>query len=117
MSAFLERLREQVMLGDGALGTLLHQRGLPLQACYEALNLDQPERVQQVHRDYLDAGAQLIETNTFGANRLRLANYDRAGQVAILNRRGAELAVALARPRGVFVAGSVGPLTTDPSLT
>ena len=115
MSLFLERLRSGILVGDGAIGTLLYQRGQPLGACYDALNLYQPDAVRQVHRDYLDAGAQLIETNTFGANRLKLEKFNlglRARQIA---RRGAELAVDLARPRGVFVAGSVGPLLANSS--
>lgn len=117
MSAFLELLRSRVVLGDGALGTLLHQRGQPLHACYDALNLQHPELIQQVHREYLDAGAQLIETNTFGASRLKLEKFGLADQLGAINQRGAELAVALAHPRGAFVAGSIGPLTADPSIT
>jgi homocysteine S-methyltransferase len=116
MSALLEALDGQVVLGDGALGTLLHQRGFPLNACYDALNLDQPEVVQQVHVEYLDAGARFIETNTFGANLLKLEKYERGAQLQDINRRGAELAVQVARPRGAFVAGSVGPLTANPSI-
>jgi len=117
MAAFLDLLRNGIVLGDGALGTLLHQRGQPLNACYDALNLSQPEAVQEVHREYLDAGARLIATNTFGASRLKLQKFDLAAQLAAINRRGAEIAVELARPRGAFVAGSVGPLTSDPSIT
>src|SRR6266496_2023060 len=117
MSALLDFLRENLVLGDGAIGTLLHQRGQPLDACYEAFNLRQPELIQQVHREYLEAGARLIESNTFGASRLRLEKFDLAAQLAPINRRGAELAVALAHPRHAFVAGSVGPLSSDPSVT
>jgi methionine synthase / methylenetetrahydrofolate reductase(NADPH) len=117
MSGFLELLRENVVLGDGAIGTLLHQRGEPLDACYEALNLHRPELIQQVHRDYLNSGARLIETNTFGASRLKLEKFGLAAQLESINRRGAELAVSLAHQREAFVAGSVGPLTFDPSLT
>ena len=117
MSALLDLLRNGIVLGDGALGTLLHQRGQPLNACYDALNLTHPELVQQVHREYLDAGARLIATNTFGAGRLKLEKFGLASQLAAIHRRGAELAVELARPRGAFVAGSVGPLTSDPSVT
>ncbi len=105
------------MLGDGAIGTLLYQRGQPLDACYDALNLTDPELVRSLHRDYLDAGARLIETNTFGANALQLDKFKQADQVVEINQRGAELAISLARPRGAFVAGSMGPLNVNPSLT
>jgi len=104
------------MLGDGAIGTLLYQRGEPLDACYDALNLSHPETVRRIHRDYLDAGAVLIETNTFGANRVQLEKFRLAERVQDINRRGAEIALALAHPRGAFVAGSVGPLTVNPSV-
>ena len=117
MSAFIDLLRNGIVLGDGALGTLLHQRGQPLNACYDVLNLTQAESVQQVHREYLEAGARLLATNTFGASRLKLEKFGLASQLAAINRRGAELAVELARPRGAFVAGSVGPLASDPSIT
>jgi len=116
MSTFLEVLSERLVLGDGALGTLLHQRGQPLNACYDALNLQQPALVQQVHREYLEAGAQLIETNTFGASRLKLERFGLAEQLTEINRRGAHLALEAAQPRQAFVAGSIGPLTADPSV-
>lgn len=116
MSRLLEELRAGVMLGDGAIGTLLYQRGQPLDGCYDALNLTQPDLVRSLHQDYLDAGARLIETNTFGANALQLDKFKLADRVVEINRRGAELAIALARPREAFVAGSMGPLNVNPSL-
>src|SRR5690349_15275974 len=115
MLSFLAQLRQRPLLGDGAMGTLLYQRGQPLNASYDALNVAQPAVIQAVHNDYLQAGAQLIETNTFGANRLKLEKFGLSDQIAAINRRGAELAVALAHPRGAFVAGSAGPLGIDPS--
>src|ERR1043166_5158315 len=116
MSALIDRLRMGVMLGDGAIGTLLYQRGESLNACYDALNLTHPETVRRLHRDYLDAGAQLIETNTFGANRVQLEKFRLSERVEDINRRGAEIALALARPQKAFVAGSVGPLSVNPSV-
>jgi methionine synthase I (cobalamin-dependent)/5,10-methylenetetrahydrofolate reductase len=115
MLDFITALRAGVVLGDGAIGTLLYQRGLPPQVSYDALNLEHPELVRQVHRDYLDAGARLIETNTFGANRIKLEKHGAAADTRRINQRGAELAVELARPRGAWVAGSVGPILTNPS--
>ena len=117
MSAFLDLVQDHVVLGDGAIGTLLYQRGYSLDSCYEALNLRQPEVIRQIHHEYLEAGARLLETNTFGASRLRLERLGLAAELASINRRGAELAVELAHSRQAFVAGSVGPLTSDPSLT
>src|SRR4051794_15236821 len=69
----LARLREEVLLGDGALGTMLSERGVGRETNYECLNLTHPEVIQELHGAYVDAGARLIETNTFGANRTKLA--------------------------------------------
>ncbi len=114
---FLQRLTEPApLLADGAMGTLLHQRGAEIDACFEALNLNQPELMQSVHRDYIEAGARLIETNTFGANRLKLAEYGLADQIEAINRaavahvRDAAMAAGLADE--VYIAGSVGPLAS-----
>src|SRR6478735_5860158 len=116
MSELLTALERGLMLGDGAIGTLLYQRGQPLDECYDALNLTQPDVITQLHLDYLTAGARLIETNTFGANQLRLEKYGHGDKVREINLRGAELALAAAQSHQAFVAGSVGPLTTNPSV-
>lgn len=106
----LDRLRRgPVLLGDGAMGTQLYQRGAPLDAVFEYLNLLQPHLVELVHTDYLAAGAELIETNTFGANRRRLAGFGLDAKVAAINRAGARLAREAAGPERL-VAGAVGPL-------
>jgi methionine synthase / methylenetetrahydrofolate reductase (NADH) len=115
MSRFLDELRAGLMLGDGAMGTLFYQRGEPLDASYDALNLDKPAVVRQIHRDYLEAGARLIETNTFGANRLKLEKFGLDQQVQAINCAGARLAREAADSVGAFVAGSVGPLVATPS--
>lgn len=106
---FLETLEQGVLIGDGAMGTLLYQRGVPLSACFEGLNLHQPDMVRQVHRDYREAGARLLETNTFAANRLRLAPAGLENRVREINAAGARLAREAAGPDGL-VAGAVGPL-------
>lgn len=106
---FLQRLAEGVIIGDGAMGTLLYSRGVPLGHSFEALNLSRPELVEAVHRDYASAGAQLLETNTFAANRLALAPLGLEQQVREINIAGARLARQAAGSEGL-VAGAVGPL-------
>ncbi|MFQ6133199.1 MAG: bifunctional homocysteine S-methyltransferase/methylenetetrahydrofolate reductase [Armatimonadota bacterium] len=113
---FLETVAERVLIGDGAMGTYLHERGLPWDATFEALNLTTPDIVLEVHRAYIQAGAELILTNTFAANVNRLARAGLQERVREINRRGAELARRAAGDE-VLVAGSVGPLgRTGPPL-
>ncbi len=107
---FIDRLKGGVLVADGAVGTMLYNKGVSLDANFEHLNLVRPELVRELHREYLDAGAQLIETNTFGANRSRLQPIGLGGRVREINLRGAELARDAAAGRDVFVAGSMGPL-------
>src|SRR5881394_2363769 len=110
--AFSERLAEGALLCDGAMGTVLYARGVPLDACFDVLNLNNPRVVQGVHADYIGAGADAIETNTFGANRFKLAVHGLESQVREINRRGARLArdVRESAGRDVLVLGSIGPL-------
>ena len=110
-AAFKRRLDEGVLLFDGAMGTTLYDRGVHLGRCFDALNLDDPDLVQGVHADYLRAGAQVLQTNTFGANVFKLGRHHLADSMADINRRGAALAkeIAAGRP-GVMAAGSMGPL-------
>jgi homocysteine S-methyltransferase len=107
---FIDRLRSGILVADGAIGTMLYNKGVSLDANFEHLNLVRPELVRELHREYLDAGADLIETNTFGANRTRLQAIGLAGKVREINLRGAQLAREAAAGRNAFVAGSVGPL-------
>lgn len=108
---FMVRLERAPLLADGAMGTLLYSRGVPFDQCFDALNLTAPDLVKGVHRDYIASGAELIETNTFGGNRFKLAAHNLGEQVAEINRAGAALArqAADASTRQVFVAGSMGP--------
>ncbi len=104
------------MLADGAMGTVLYARGVPIDRCYDELNLSDPNLIFSVHEEYLQAGAEILETNTFGANRFRLARHGLEGKVAEINRAGVRLAREAAgrfkeRQAGeTWVAGSVGPL-------
>jgi homocysteine S-methyltransferase len=108
---FLERISAGLIVGDGAMGTLLYNRGIPLGHSFEAFNLSRPEQVLAVHRDYVAAGAQLLESNTFAANRLTLAPLGLDGQVAAINAAGVRLA-RQAAGTDRLVAGAVGPLPT-----
>ena len=102
----------KTILADGAMGTVLHGRGVGFEKCFDELNLTDPAVVAEVHREYIEAGAQLILTNTFGANRYKLARHGLGDQVAEINQAGVELArrVVAASFKDVFVAGDVGPL-------
>lgn len=106
---FLERIATEVLVADGATGTALYARGRSYQSCFEELNEYEPQLVEELHREYIAAGAQLIETNTFGANPFRLAEHGFEKRVRTLNRTGAEIARRAAGDK-VFVAGSIGPL-------
>jgi homocysteine S-methyltransferase len=107
--AFLNKLDKRVIVCDGAMGTMLFAKGIPLSRCFDELNLSEPQRVKEVHLGYVKAGAELIETNTFGATRPRLEKYGLASRVREVNLAGARLAREVAGDE-LYVAGSVGPL-------
>jgi methionine synthase I (cobalamin-dependent)/5,10-methylenetetrahydrofolate reductase len=108
---FLKRLERAPLLCDGAMGTLLYAKGVFINRCYDELNQSQPDLIRGIHREYVDAGADVLETNTFGANAFRLARHGIADKVEALNLAGVELArTAIPKGREVYVAGSVGPL-------
>ncbi len=109
--AFIERLKQGPILADGAMGTMLHHAGEPLNACFDELNLSDPDRVTQIHRAFVEAGSELLETNTFSANRFKLLEHGLAEQVDAINATAVKLArdVAIQSDKPVYVAGSVGP--------
>jgi len=109
---FLSRIKQSPVLCDGAMGTLLYSKGIFINRSYDELNLSQPELIRNVHHEYLQAGAEIIETNTFGANSFRLARHSLADKARDINRAGARLAREAAKSFDVWVAGSVGPLGT-----
>ena len=108
---FLERIRKSPLLCDGAMGTLIHARGVPIDACFDELNLSSRETVGLIHREYIAAGADVIETNTFGANRFKLVEHRLEDRVRDINFRGAKIASEAREISGqpVLIAGSVGP--------
>jgi len=91
-SPFLTALEDRILLADGALGTLLQARSLPQNACFEAAVLDNADLVRRIHQDYIAAGADIIETDTFGGNRYRLAKHGLEAKVRDINFKGARLA-------------------------
>ena len=109
---FLDRLARGPLLSDGAMGTMLHARGAALDQCIEELSLAQPDWVRDVHLAYIKAGADIIQTNTFGASRPRLSDFNLADRVREINFRGVKLAREAREISGqsVLIAGSVGPL-------
>jgi homocysteine S-methyltransferase len=106
---FREALGSGVLVADGAMGTMLYEKGVFINRCYDELNLSTPAIVREVHEAYVKAGAQILETNTFGANRIRLAAFGMAEKLQAINRAGVQLAREAAGDRA-FVAGAIGPL-------
>lgn len=106
---FLDRLDQGPLLADGAMGTQIYARGIYTKRCYDELNVRQPAIVLAIHTDYIAAGAELIETNTFGANSVRLSQYGLSDHVDEFNRSGVALAHEAVGNHPVFVAGSIGP--------
>lgn len=107
--AFLETLSKQVVVADGAMGTVLYNRGIPFTASFDELNITRPELVRSIHEDYIASGAQIIETNTFGANRARLKPHNLEDKVGEINAAGVRIARQACRDNA-WVFGSVGPL-------
>jgi homocysteine S-methyltransferase len=115
--SFLDAIDERVLVCDGAMGTQLYSKGVFINRCFESLNLSDAELVAGVHAEYIRAGADVIETNTFGANRIKLRAFGLSEKVGTINREGARIAREAAQAGGpgpghhrVFVAGAIGPL-------
>jgi methionine synthase I (cobalamin-dependent)/5,10-methylenetetrahydrofolate reductase len=108
-SLFRQRLAERAIVADGAMGTMLYGRGVFLNRCYDELNLSSPQLVLETHQQYVRAGAEILETNTFGANRARLSAFGIAEKLADINTAGVRLARQAAGD-AAFVAGAMGPL-------
>jgi methionine synthase I (cobalamin-dependent)/5,10-methylenetetrahydrofolate reductase len=129
-------LSKQVVIADGAMGTMLYQSGVYINACFDELNLSNPKLVTKIHKQYVEAGVDFIETNTFGANEVKLAKYGLAEQTEKINKAGVELAKKAAGSStllttgdssttlktgslttgNVLVAGAIGPLARDIAL-
>lgn len=109
MQNFLDILKERVVLADGAMGSRLFEKGVPASACYDALNVERPSLVAATHDEYLNAGAEIIETNTFGANAFKLEPFGLEDKVREFNLHGARIARQQAGNKA-WVAGSMGPL-------
>ncbi|MEJ2745478.1 MAG: homocysteine S-methyltransferase family protein, partial [bacterium] len=109
MKPFLEAVKERILVGDGAMGTMLQEGGLPEGGCPEEVVLSRPKLILSIHERYIDAGADIIETNTFGANRYKLAEYRLGEEVERINCEAVRLAREAAKGRA-YDAGSVGPL-------
>jgi 5-methyltetrahydrofolate--homocysteine methyltransferase len=109
MHSILHRLNDgEILVSDGAVGTFLQEQGLEPGACPEMFNIDRPELIQEFAKRYINTGADIVQTNTFGGSPLKLADYGLEGRTEELNRRGVELARSAAGTR-IYVAGSVGP--------
>lgn len=106
---FRKKLESEVILADGAIGTELYRRGIFINQCYDHLNIVRGDIVKKIHREYVEAGAEIIETNTFGANRIKLLPFGLEGEVKEINIAGAKIAREVAGD-AVYVAGAIGPL-------
>ena len=109
MKDFLSSLQDRVLICDGAMGTMLYSKGIFISRCFDELNLSKPELVREVHLDYVKAGVDIIETNTFGGNRTKLMSHALEAETREINVQGARIA-RQAAGSDIFVAGAIGPL-------
>src|SRR5262249_12528526 len=109
MLDFLSALQERVLVCDGAMGTMLYSRGIFISRCFDELNVSNADLVRDVHLDYIKAGVDIVETNTFGGNRTKLMTHGLADRTRDINLHGARIAREAAG-NSVYVAGAIGPL-------
>src|SRR3982750_2132906 len=109
MKSFLEAIDERVLVCDGAMGTMLYAKGVFINKSFDALNVTQPDLVAEVHQEYVRAGADIIEANTCGANRIKLGSFGLADKLHAVNEQGARIARHAADDKA-YVAGAIGPL-------
>ena len=102
----LEELKTRMLTADGAMGTLLYSYGIDY--CNEELNLQKPEIIEKIHQDYITAGADIIQTNTYGANAIKLERYGLENQIKEINEAAIQIAKRAAAPGGQFVLGTIG---------
>jgi methionine synthase I (cobalamin-dependent)/5,10-methylenetetrahydrofolate reductase len=112
MILFEDYLRDNLVLLDGAMGSLIYEKGVFIDKCYDELNLSRPDLITSIHEEYVRAGARVIETNTYGANRFKLKSHNLFDRMEEINRKGVELARKASGPE-VYVAGSMGPSGTE----
>src|SRR5215212_1628168 len=110
---FLDELAARILCGDGAIGTMLLDAGISIDQCFEERCISHPDQIGAIHEGYIATGADVIETNSFGANAVRLARFGMESRVAEFNRAAAEIACAVVRRRGIYVGGCIGPLGID----
>lgn len=109
---FRKKLQSKIIVADGAMGTMLYSKGVFINRCFDELNLSAPQLVSEIHHEYVKAGAEIVETNTFGGNRVRLKAFGLSERLRVINEAGVRLAREAAGEKA-FVAGSIGPLGTQ----
>src|SRR5260370_38642178 len=109
LKPFIDALEDRVLVCDGAMGTMLYAKGVFINKSFDALNVTQPDLVAEVHQEYVRAGADIVETNTFGANGINLGSFGLADRLHTINEQAAKIARHAAREQA-YVAGAIGPL-------
>ena len=108
MLNIIEKMTETPLVFDGAMGTVIYEKGVFINACFDELNLTNQKMIKEIHQEYIDAGCDVILTNTFGANKFKLEKYGLADKIYDINFQGAKIAKEIAQDK-VYVLGSVGP--------